>query len=57
MASDVKFCHKKLRIFFLPFETMVIIAQYSFFNTHECQELQIKNPFYPISGFCLVKNL
>ncbi len=41
----------------MPFESMVIIAHYSFFNTHECQEPQIKNPFDPISGFCLVKNL
>ncbi len=26
------------------------------FNTHECQETQIKNPFDPILGFGLVKD-
>jgi len=38
------FFHKKLNIYLLPFETMVIMAHYSFL-THECQENQIKNPF------------
>jgi hypothetical protein len=35
---------------------MVMMAHYSFFNTHEFQETQIKNPFDPNLSFGLVKD-
>ncbi len=55
---DVKFYHEKLDIY-LVFDiwnhgnhgTLFL------FNTHECQETQIKNPFDPILSFGLVKDL
>jgi len=34
---------------------MVIMAHF-LFNTHECQETQIKNPFNPILNFGFVKD-
>jgi len=52
----VKFCHKKLKICLI-----FSIWNYgnhgtlSFFNTHECQETQMKNPFYLILSVDLVK--
>jgi hypothetical protein len=54
---DVIFCHKKLEIYLI-----FIIWNHGdygtlfFFNTHECQETQIKNPFDSILGFDLIKD-
>jgi len=39
-------------IYFLPFETIVIMAHYSFFNVKKFN----KNPFDPILSFVLVKD-
>jgi hypothetical protein len=40
----------------LPFDTMVIMAHFFLYNTHECQETQIKNSFDSILNFGLIKN-
>ncbi len=51
------FVTKKLEIYlFIPFETMVIIAHYSFFTHMNGKKLKFKNPFDPILNFGLVKN-
>ncbi len=55
--SDVRLCHKKLKIY-----SFISIWNYGnhgtlfFFNTYECQENQIKNPFDSILSFGLVKD-
>jgi hypothetical protein len=56
---DIRFCHKKLKIFFFFFFSIWNHGNHgtlSFFNTYECQENQIKNPLYTILGFGLVKD-
>jgi hypothetical protein len=50
---EIMSCKIKDYLLFLSFETMVIMT---YFNTHEFQETQIKNPFYPILSFYLVKD-
>jgi hypothetical protein len=57
MASDVRFCREKLKIYFIfsiwnhgNHGTLFL------FNTHEYQETQIKNPFDPILSFDLIKD-
>jgi hypothetical protein len=55
-TKGVEFYHKKQEIYLFIF-----IWNYRnhgtlfFFDTHECQENQIKNPFDPILSFRLVK--
>ncbi len=53
-ASNVKFCHKILEIYLF-----IVIWNHGnhgnhgtlfFFNTHECQETQFKNPFEGVNG-------
>jgi hypothetical protein len=41
---DVKFCHKKLEnfLFFWPFETMLIMAHYSFLTHMNVKKLKLK---------------
>jgi hypothetical protein len=57
-VSDVKFYHEKLLIFLIFFS----IWNYGnhgtlfFFDTHDYQETQIKNPFDSILSFGLVKD-
>jgi hypothetical protein len=56
-ASYIRFCHKKLKFFFsLTIWNHGNHGTLSFLNTYECQETQIRNPFYPILGFGLVKD-
>jgi hypothetical protein len=56
-ALDVNFYHKKLKIlFFFPISNHGNHEKLFLFNTHECQETQIKNPFDPILDFGLVNN-
>jgi hypothetical protein len=53
---NVRFCHKKLKIFSFSIWNHGNHGTLLFFNTHECQENQIKNPFDLILGFGLVKD-
>jgi hypothetical protein len=53
---NVRFCHKKLKIFSFSIWDHGNHGTLLFFNTHECQENQIKNPFDLILGFGLVKD-
>jgi len=43
-ASDVRFCHEKLYLFYLffPFETMLIMARYSFLTHMNIKKLKLK---------------
>ncbi len=46
---DVKFCHEKLEIYLVfSIRNHGNHGTLFLFNTHECQEPQIKNPFDPI---------
>ncbi len=60
--SDVIFCHKKLEIFIFILFYFIAIWNHGnhgtlfLFNTLECQETQIKNPFDPILSFGLIKD-
>jgi hypothetical protein len=48
----------KIKYFsFLPFETMVIIENYSFITHMNVKKTQIRNPFDQILGLSLVKDL
>jgi hypothetical protein len=54
---DVKFHHEKLEIYlFIGIWNHGNHGTWFLFNTHECQEIKIKNPFDPILGFNLVWN-
>jgi hypothetical protein len=55
-ALDVKFYHKKSEIFFFAIWNHGNHGTLFLFNTHECQEIQIKNSFDPIWSFGLVKD-
>jgi len=56
-VSNVRLCHKKLKIYLF-----IVIWNHDnhgtlfFFNTHECQETQTKNPFDAILNVGLVKD-
>jgi hypothetical protein len=44
----------------LDFQTRTkdfFVEKFNIFDTHECQEIQIKNPFDPILSFGLVKDI
>jgi hypothetical protein len=57
-ALDVKFCHDKLEIYlFIAIWSHGNHGTWFHFNTHESQEIQIKNPFDPILGFDLIKDV
>jgi hypothetical protein len=54
---NVKNYHKTLEIYlFISIWNHGNHATFFFFNTYECQEIQIENPFDPISGFGLIKD-
>jgi hypothetical protein len=55
-VSNVRFCHKKLKISFFSIWNHGNHGTLFLFYTHECQETQIKNSVYPILGFVLVND-
>jgi hypothetical protein len=55
-ALDVKSCNKKLYIC-IAISNPGNHSKLFFFNTYECQETQIKNPFDQILNLGLVKDL
>jgi hypothetical protein len=56
-ALDVKFYHKKIAIYLLfSIWNHDNHGTLLFFNTHECQQTQIENPFDPILSFGFIKD-
>jgi len=54
---DVQFCHEKLEIYlFIDIWNHGNHGTWFLFNTHECQEIQMKYPFDPILSFDLIKD-